>query len=127
MKPQYRFVDSAPPEEAGSEVLVFPDKIPFRSQSLASRTEETEIARRSLIGVMNRRSPEEWFPDIVVVLYRDEQGVLAYFVWPIAEKGVCRRVSDEIYRIINNGFMKSVLTFFYVMTHPVKGVPWLYK
>lgn len=122
-EPQFRFVDWAPPGEAASEVLVFPDKVVFRSEARF----ETEIARRNLFSVMNYSPKGDWLPDTLVVLYRDEQGVFNYFVWPIAEKNICRRVSNEIYKIIKNGLLKSVLGLFYVMTHPVKGAPGLYK
>jgi hypothetical protein len=123
VEPLYRFVDGE-----NGEIVVYPDKVVFRARSSGSEDEwSTEISRRRLISVMNRRAPEEWAPDILVVLYRDEQGALGYFVWSFAEKNISRKVSDEIYKVIDNGFLKSVLAFFYVMTHPVKGAPWLYK
>jgi hypothetical protein len=124
VEPLYRFVDGE-----NGVIAVFPDKVVFTARGSGSEDEKwsTEISRKSLISVMNRRAPDEWAPDIVVVLYRDEQGALDYFVWSLAEKNVCRKVSNEIYKVIDNGFLKAVLAFFYVMTHPIKGVPWLYK
>jgi hypothetical protein len=113
--PQYRFVDWAPPDEVGSEILVFPDKVVF-----VSPVGPTEIFRRNLVAVMNTSTPDESISDSVAVLYRDDQGALDYFVWPIAEKNVSRKVSDEIYKIIDNGFLKSVFGFLYTMTHSVK-------
>jgi hypothetical protein len=123
MNPQYRFVDSALPGKVPSEILVFPDRVVF----IAEDGFETQIASRNIVSVMNRTSPEDWLPDLVVVLYRDDEGRLDYFPWPIVDHGVCRRVSDEIYRIIDGGFWKSLISFFYTITHRVHGVPWLYK
>jgi len=118
VEPLYRFVDGE-----NGEIVVFPDKVVFRARSSGSEDERSiEISRRSLISVMNRRAPEEWAPDIVVVLYRDEQGALDYFVWSLAEKNVSRKVSNEIYKVIDNGFLKSVFGFFYTVTHPLRRV-----
>ncbi len=72
---------------------------------------------------MNHASKEQWQPDVVVVVFRDEDGRLDHFKWSLSQKGVSRQVSTAIYKIIVGGFRKSFVGFFYTMTHKIDLSP----
>ena len=116
-EPIYRFADAN-----NSEVLVYSDRVVFTARDPELGLDTTEILRPDLVAVMNRSAKELWEPDIVVVLHRDKIGALEYFVWALAEKNASRTISNEIYKIIDHAFWKSVVGFFYAITHPLKSL-----
>jgi hypothetical protein len=103
--------------EGQSEIVVYPDGVEFRTMGDLP-LEPVRIHRDSLVAVSNYANRDLWLPDVVVVIFRSPEG-LKHFTWPLTTKGVCREVSNAIYRVIEHGVRKSFVGFLYTMTHRI--------
>ena len=115
MVPLYRLVD-----DDGGEVVVYSDGVLFLSAG-DHADDGIKLSRRSIVSIMDHAFKQEWQPDILVVVYRDpdDNGRLAHFKWSLVRKGVSREVSNAIYRIVDGGFRKSFIGFFYSLSHRI--------
>ena len=99
------------------EVAVYSDEVVFGREDVPLGP--IRISRDSLVAAANYANKELWLPDVVGVIFRNPEGRLEHLTWPLVDKGVCREVSDAIYRIIDRGFRKSFVGFLYTMTHRI--------
>jgi hypothetical protein len=101
-----------------SHVIVDSDGVVFQLGEGSSKA--VRFARHDLVSVMHRASKSGYAPDVVVMIYRDADGRLDHFTWSLKTKGVCQDVSEAIYRIIDRGFRKAFVGFFYSLTHRIE-------
>ena len=100
-----------------SEIAVFADGVQFKQGDTPSAA--VIIPRTDLVSVMNRAFRDKEKPDVIVVVFRDAERRLEHFTWSLADKGVSREVGNAIYKIIDGGFLKSLIGLVYTLTHRI--------